>query len=649
MHADLKYVESLEKEIDELESDKAEFSNMYDMILQECVYKDVMCSYFLSLSDLDVLDELQCLYLHKVKACDCLAQKLSKQTESVKHDTVWNEKASNVFRKEREQYIKIQDLKAQLQDTNIAISELKKLFEKGKGKYVDTKFDKPYVVRQPNAQRIPKTSVLGKQAPFSNSLEIIYFLTTNSVPKTNVSEGLSKPVTAQTLPQTVRQAVSNTNVLKPTMYRIDNRPQHKSNQLKDKVVTNNCQVKLKKTQVEVHPRIPSVPNNMKSVTACNDSLNSITSNVNVVCATCNNCLVDSNHFACVTKMLNDVNAGIKKPTVVPISTRKPKAHADKSIATPHKKKVALKSTNQKPHSYFRMLGVVVARVANGGCDGVVVATRWGCGGWCVRRRVRVVCIGEGGVEMMTGVGQKWWPTSGGWPEAAPDTRWGCGGWCVRRKVRVVCSGEGGVEMMTGFGQKWWPTSGGWPEAAPDSWPEIKRPKIQFSLFISAGASGVSAGAISSKQNSLCPQVVSAAKLPILNPNEFDLWKMRIEQYFLMTDYSLWEVILNGNSPVPTRIVKGVIQPVGPTTAEQKLARKNELKVRGTDSYNLAFVSSTSTDSTTDSVSTVVNVSAVSTKLTASTLPNVDSLSNAVIYSFFASQSSSPQLDNEDLK
>nr|GEW33038.1 hypothetical protein [Tanacetum cinerariifolium] len=53
MHADLKYVETLEKEIDELESDKAEFSNMYDMILQE------------------------------FKECDCLAQKLSKQTESL--------------------------------------------------------------------------------------------------------------------------------------------------------------------------------------------------------------------------------------------------------------------------------------------------------------------------------------------------------------------------------------------------------------------------------------------------------------------------------------------------------------------------------------------------------------------------------------
>nr|GEW82131.1 hypothetical protein [Tanacetum cinerariifolium] len=83
MHADLKYVESLEKEIDELESDKAEFSNMYDVILQECVSKDVICSYLLSLSDLDAVDELQCLYLHKMEECDCLAQKLSNQTESI--------------------------------------------------------------------------------------------------------------------------------------------------------------------------------------------------------------------------------------------------------------------------------------------------------------------------------------------------------------------------------------------------------------------------------------------------------------------------------------------------------------------------------------------------------------------------------------
>ncbi|GJU02759.1 hypothetical protein Tco_1113097 [Tanacetum coccineum] len=83
MYADLKYVESLEKEIDELESDKADFSNMYDLLLQECMSNDVMCSYLHSLSDLDAHIELQCLYLYKVKECECLAQNLSKQTESV--------------------------------------------------------------------------------------------------------------------------------------------------------------------------------------------------------------------------------------------------------------------------------------------------------------------------------------------------------------------------------------------------------------------------------------------------------------------------------------------------------------------------------------------------------------------------------------
>nr|GEY84894.1 hypothetical protein [Tanacetum cinerariifolium] len=254
-------------------------------------------------------------------------------------------------------------------------------------------------------------------------------------------------------------------------------------------------------------------------------------------------------------------------------------------------------------------------------------------------------------------------------------------------------------------------------------------------------------------DSLSTLVVSAAKLPILNPNEFDLWKMRIEQYFLMTNYSLWEVILNEDSSVPTIVVDGVVQPVSHRSAEQKLARRNELKARGNTktkkvqktllkqqfenftgsssenldqihdrlqklvsqleihmvslsqddvnlkflcslpsewkthtlicrnkadleehnlddlfnslkiyeaevkhssstgnpTRNLAFVSSSNTDSTTDSISAATSVSAVCAKLPVSSHLNIDSLSNAVIYSFFASQSISPQLDNEDLK
>nr|GEY73961.1 integrase, catalytic region, zinc finger, CCHC-type, peptidase aspartic, catalytic [Tanacetum cinerariifolium] len=223
-------------------------------------------------------------------------------------------------------------------------------------------------------EQIPKPSVLGKPTPFLDSLKRRYFPKAKSVPKTNVSVGLSKPVTTQTLPQTAKKAVSNTNVLRPGMYRINNRtahtrapqlphtvrntnlcvststgvnhkpnvsrPQLKSNQSRDKVLPNNSQVKAKETQVEVYPRTPSVSNKMKFVTACKDSLNSRTLNDNAVCDTCNKCLVDSNHFACVTKFLNDVHARTKKPNVVPISTRKPKSQVNKSIATPNKKKFA---------------------------------------------------------------------------------------------------------------------------------------------------------------------------------------------------------------------------------------------------------------------------------------------------------------------
>nr|GFC14072.1 hypothetical protein [Tanacetum cinerariifolium] len=65
--------------------------------------------------------------------------------------------------------------------------------------------------------------------------------------------------------------------------------------------------------------------------------------------------------------------------------------------------------------------------------------------------------------------------------------------------------------------------------------------------------------------------------------------------------------------------------------------------------NITFVSSQTTNSTNDPVSAVASVFAASTKIPVSALLNVDTLSNAVIYSFFTSQSNSPQLDNDDLK
>nr|GEY37962.1 ribonuclease H-like domain-containing protein [Tanacetum cinerariifolium] len=182
-----------------------------------------------------------------------------------------------------------------------------------------------------------------------------------------------------------------------------------------------------------------------------------------------------------------------------------------------------------------------------------------------------------------------------------------------------------------------------------------------------------------------------------------------EQYFLMTDYSLWEVILNGDSPIPTKVTDDVVQPVAPITAEQRLQKLinqleilreslsqedvslkfirslptkgrihtliwrnrtdledqsfddlfNSLKIyeaevkisssTSSSTQNITFVSSQNTNSTNELVSAVTSVSAASTKITVSALPNMDTLSDAIIYSFFSSQSNSPRLDNDDLK
>ncbi|GJZ32231.1 hypothetical protein Tco_0577667 [Tanacetum coccineum] len=57
--------------------------------------------------------------------------------------------------------------------------------------------------------------------------------------------------------------------------------------------------------------------------------------------------------------------------------------------------------------------------------------------------------------------------------------------------------------------------------------------------------------------------------------------MRMEQYLTHTDYALWEVIVNGDAPAIASASAGTEGLIPPKTAEQKLARKNELKAKST--------------------------------------------------------------------
>nr|GEV30797.1 hypothetical protein [Tanacetum cinerariifolium] len=76
-----------------------------------------------------------------------------------------------------------------------------------------------------------------------------------------------------------------------------------------------------------------------------------------------------------------------------------------------------------------------------------------------------------------------------------------------------------------------------------------------------------------------------AKLPLLKQGDYEMWKLRIEQYFQVQDYAIWDVIENGNSfnPVPritanadgtsTSTISGLV------TTEEKAQKKNNVKAR----------------------------------------------------------------------
>ncbi|GJW43428.1 zf-CCHC domain-containing protein [Tanacetum coccineum] len=172
------------------------------------------------------------------------------------------------------------------------------------------------------------------------------------------------------------------------------------------------------------------------------------------------------------------------------------------------------------------------------------------------------------------------------------------------------------------------------------------------------------------------------KSAFAQPDEYELWRMRMEQYIQMIDYSLWEVIENGNAPQITKVVEGVETTIALTTAEEKAQKRLELKARSTllmgipNEHQLKFnfikdaksllqavekrfggnAATKKTQrnllkqySTNGAVNTAHGATTTSTQATAVNSTTIDNLSDAVIYAFFASQSNSPQLDNEDLQ
>nr|GFA42479.1 hypothetical protein [Tanacetum cinerariifolium] len=175
--------------------------------------------------------------------------------------------------------------------------------------------------------------------------------------------------------------------------------------------------------------------------------------------------------------------------------------------------------------------------------------------------------------------------------------------------------------------------------------------------------------------------------------------MRIEQYLTHTDYAIWEVIVNDDVPTAIASVNGGAEAtIPPKSTVEEIARRNELKAKSTlllaipnehllkfhrikdvktlweaiktrfqklisqleihdevisqEDTNLKLFRSLppawnthNTSSTNEAVNTTHDVSAASSQGQSFASTYADD----IMLSFFASQSNSPQFDNEDLE
>nr|GEY53528.1 hypothetical protein [Tanacetum cinerariifolium] len=121
---------------------------------REYYYADHMNAILGMYAELYEVTNLQCDYLELLEKCEGLETELSKNRMMSKKFEALQKHAIN--------------LEIDLQQC-IVISELKRLMEKMKGKYVDTEFEKSSVIRQPNVFKSQRPSVLGKPTTFSNS------------------------------------------------------------------------------------------------------------------------------------------------------------------------------------------------------------------------------------------------------------------------------------------------------------------------------------------------------------------------------------------------------------------------------------------------------------------------------------------------
>nr|GEW29342.1 hypothetical protein [Tanacetum cinerariifolium] len=78
------------------------------------------------------------------------------------------------------------------------------------------------------------------------------------------------------------------------------------------------------------------------------------------------------------------------------------------------------------------------------------------------------------------------------------------------------------------------------------------------------------------------QSTQTIKLPILQLGEYDLWKIRMEQYLQCIDYTRWEIKENGNAPIVTKTVDGKETVIPLISVEERLDNEDLQQIHHDD-------------------------------------------------------------------
>ncbi|GJW72710.1 hypothetical protein Tco_0132080, partial [Tanacetum coccineum] len=243
--------------------------------------------------DIDVIETINIELEHKVAT-------LLKENETLKRhykemfDSIKTTRAKNI--EHTTSLIATNDkFKAQIQEKGFAVAALKNELRKLTGNSVNTKFTKPSILGKPVGQPLKNQSVVRQPTAFKSERPRI------SKPRfasqVDVNNNLLKPVTTHHLPKRRESAPA-----KPHHMIAPSSSRYSSND-----IVHNHYLEEAKKKTHEHSRIPRNFSDSK----------------HFVCSTCQKCVFNANHDACVIKFLKEVNSRAKVPSNKTTNRNKP--------------------------------------------------------------------------------------------------------------------------------------------------------------------------------------------------------------------------------------------------------------------------------------------------------------------------------------